>query len=73
VNDERIDTDDALRDAENTLGEVRNGMNLKDKEVDELTTLLTENARNTGDREDLKKTMLFALAQIQLQWNRKMK
>jgi hypothetical protein len=73
VNDERIDTDDALRDAENTLGEVRNGMNLKDKEVDELTTLLTENERNTGDREDLKKTMLFALAQIQLQWNRKMK
>jgi hypothetical protein len=51
LNDEKLDTEEALREAENTLGDVQNDMNLKDKELQELTALLTESEENVGDLE----------------------
>jgi hypothetical protein len=52
LNDERLDTQEALNGAANTLGEVQNDMNLKDKELEELTALLTESQGNVEELED---------------------
>jgi hypothetical protein len=52
LNDERIDTQEALHAAESTLGDVQNDMNLKDKELEELTALLAESEGNVGELEE---------------------
>lgn len=54
LNDERMETREALMAAEMSLAEVQNNMNTKDKEMEELTVLLSEATGNVENLEQLK-------------------
>lgn len=53
INDERIETQEALNAAEMNLATVQNNMNMQDKELEELTALLSEAEGNVANLEQL--------------------